>query len=54
MYTAPVWGSGKTLLASCVAELAGEEPKVMPSLDDEDELRKRLLAAAREGAQHSL
>jgi len=50
-YTAPAAGSGKTLLALCVAALGGQEPVVMPPTEDDTELRKRLLAVAREGAR---
>lgn len=51
IYTAPIWGSGKTLLARCLAGLVGQEPAVMPAVEEEDELRKRLLSVAREGSR---
>ncbi|MCT2538768.1 hypothetical protein [Sedimentimonas flavescens] len=52
-FDAPVQGSGKTLLAQCIAVLAGaEEPTVTPPLsgrDAEEETRKRLLTFLRSG-----
>lgn len=48
-FDAPTPSSGKTLLATCVAELAGGEVAVVPECRDEEELRKRLLSALREG-----
>ncbi len=48
-FDAPVPGSGKTLLATCIAELAGGDIAVVPECREEEELRKRLLAALREG-----
>ncbi|WP_371056844.1 hypothetical protein [Rhodosalinus sp. K401] len=50
---APTQGSGKTLLAKCLAALAGEgDPLVYPHVDakNEDEIRKRLLSFFRTGA----
>ncbi len=45
-FDAPVQGSGKTLLASCVVALAGvERPSVYPHTTEEPEVRKRLLSA---------
>lgn len=47
-YDAPVQGSGKTLLAQCVAVVAtGSEPVVYPHLagNDDAEMRKRLFSA---------
>ncbi|MBW5804936.1 hypothetical protein FOZ70_09275 [Burkholderia sp. COPS] len=47
-YDAPVQGSGKTLLAQCVAVLAtGSEPVVYPHIagNDDAEMRKRLFSA---------
>lgn len=49
---APVQGSGKTLLASCIATLAtGETPEIWPHTagKDDEEIRKRLFAALRGG-----
>ncbi len=49
---APVQGSGKTLLASCVSALAtGYPPEVWPhtASRDDEETRKRLFAALRDG-----
>jgi hypothetical protein len=47
-FDAPVAGSGKTLLAKCLSYLAGEKcPGVFPSTDEENEIRKRLLAVLR-------
>ena len=49
---APVQGSGKTLLASCIAALAtGRAPEVWPhtASRDDEEVRKRLFAALRDG-----
>ena len=51
-YDAPVQGSGKTLLARCVAVLGfGGEPAVYPHTAgrDDEEIRKRLFAALRSG-----
>lgn len=50
LFTAPSAGSGKTLLALCLAILAGQTPEVFPRAQDDDELRKRLLAVCRGGA----
>ncbi len=47
---APTAGSGKTLLAECLAALSGQDARVIPRADAEDEVRKRLLAAARGGS----
>jgi hypothetical protein len=50
---APVQGAGKTLLASCVAALAtGRAPEIWPHTAgrDDEETRKRLFAALRDGA----
>jgi hypothetical protein len=49
---APVQGSGKTLLASCLAALAtGHAPEIWPHTAgrDDEEIRKRLFAAPRDG-----
>lgn len=49
---APVQGSGKTLLGSCIATLAtGELPEIWPHTGgrDDEEVRKRLFAALRGG-----
>lgn len=51
---APVQGSGKTLLASCIAALAtGDVPEVWPHTAgrDDEEVRKRLFTALRDGAR---
>lgn len=48
---APVAGSGKTLLARCLAILAGATPAVMPPVKEDEEMRKRLLALGRSGAK---
>lgn len=51
-YDAPVMGSGKTLLASCVVALAsGERPDVWPHTQHDEEIRKRLLAALLSGTR---
>lgn len=50
LFSAPVAGSGKTLLAKSIARMASaDEPSMLPPVEVEDELRKRLLAALREG-----
>lgn len=47
---APAAGSGKTLLARCIGMLAtGTDPAILPPADGDDETRKRLFAALREG-----
>ena len=48
-FDAPTAGSGKSLLGQCVLRLCGSTPTVIPECREEDELRKRLLAALREG-----
>lgn len=49
-FDAPERGSGKTLLAQCVAALAtGEQPSALPPVASEDELRKRIFAALCQG-----
>ncbi len=43
-------GSGKTLLAKCLAAISGEEiPSVMAGAEDDAEMRKRLIAVGRRG-----
>ena len=42
-------GSGETLLANCIAELAGGEAAVIPGCQDEGELRKYLWSCLRAG-----
>ena len=43
-FDAPVQGSGKTLLAKCVAVIAsGQRPKIQPHCREEEEVRKRLM-----------
>jgi hypothetical protein len=49
-FDAPAAGSGKTLLAECVALLCGSAPAMAPECREEDELRKRLLSFLMEGA----
>jgi len=47
---APAAGSGKTLLATCLALLAGEpSPSMIPPADTEEEWRKRITAFLRHG-----
>ena len=48
-FDAPTAGTGKTLLGQCSLRLCGSTPTVIPECRDEEELRKRLLAALREG-----
>lgn len=49
-FDAPAAGSGKTLLARCIGILAtGHEASILPPAADEDEARKRLFSALREG-----
>jgi hypothetical protein len=48
-FDAPAAGSGKTLLGQCSLRICGSSPTVIPECRDEEELRKRLLAALREG-----
>lgn len=49
-FDAPSAGTGKTLIAKCVAALGtGGDVSVMPPAKDEDEYRKRLFAALRGG-----
>jgi hypothetical protein len=49
-FDAPAAGSGKTLLAECIALLTGQAPALAPECREEDELRKRLLSFLMEGA----
>lgn len=52
-FDAPVQGSGKTLLAQCVAELAGERNATLyPHIQgrDDEEVRKRLMSFFRTGS----
>lgn len=51
---APTPGSGKTLLAFCLSALAGQNAEAIPRAADEDEMRKRLFAAARQGLKAPL
>jgi hypothetical protein len=45
-YDAPTQGSGKTLLADCIAFLTtGIKPDVFPPLNDDTEMRKRLFSS---------
>jgi hypothetical protein len=49
-FDAPAAGSGKTLLARCIGILAtGSDPSILPPADTDEETRKRLFAALREG-----
>lgn len=51
-FDAPAAGTGKTLLARCIALLTtGTEPALLPPATEEDECRKRLFAALRGGAR---
>jgi hypothetical protein len=49
-FDAPAAGSGKTLLASCVSALGGHKPSMTPPPREDDEARKALFAALRQGA----
>lgn len=50
LFTSPVPGSGKTLLARCIAALTGlGRAAMLPSSNSEEEVRKRLLAFGRVG-----
>jgi hypothetical protein len=51
LITAPAAGSGKTLLAVCLAILSGQNPEILPHVKDDDEMRKRLLSVVRSGAK---
>ncbi len=48
-FDAPDAGTGKTLLGRCLMRLCGSIPTVNPACGSEEELRKKLLAALREG-----
>lgn len=49
-YDAPAQGSGKTLLAQCVAVLAaGEDHTLLPPINNEQEMSKTLFSLLREG-----
>jgi hypothetical protein len=51
LFTASTAGSGKSLLARCLAYLAGcGIPAVMTGAEDDAEMRKRLVAVGRRGA----
>jgi len=47
-YDAPVAGSGKTLLAKCLAALSGETAAILPYVSKNEEMRKRLLPVLRQ------
>jgi len=47
-FTAPTAGSGKSLLARCLSEIAGDTPAMLPNAGEAEEIRKRLLALLRE------
>lgn len=49
LITSPTAGSGKTLLAHCLAALTGIKPVVMSKARDEAEMKKSLFASARLG-----
>lgn len=50
LITASTAGSGKSLLANCLSSLAGAVmPAVMPGVEDNTEMRKRLVAVGRRG-----
>ena len=49
-FDAPAAGSGKTRLAHCLAALGGHQPASFAPPPSDDELRKTLFAALREGA----
>ncbi|MGA7327334.1 MAG: hypothetical protein WBX25_23300 [Rhodomicrobium sp.] len=48
-FDAPQAGSGKTLLGLCILRLCGMAPQALPDCGSEEELRKTLLSALREG-----
>ncbi len=51
-FDAPAAGSGKTLLARCIGILAtGADPSILPPADTDEETRKRLFSALREGSR---
>ncbi|MBS0590294.1 MAG: hypothetical protein JSR65_06610 [Proteobacteria bacterium] len=51
-FDAPSAGTGKTLLARCIGILAtGNEPPILPPASEDEEMRKRLFAALREGSR---
>jgi hypothetical protein len=47
--TAPTAGSGKSLLAKCIAAIIDVVPAMLPDASDNEEIRKRLLALLRQG-----
>jgi hypothetical protein len=50
IFDAPAMGSGKTLLAKCIAALGGHVPELSVHPVEDEEARKSLFAALREGA----
>ncbi len=50
IFDAPVMGSGKTLLARCIAAIGGHVPELSVPPSENEEARKSLFAALREGA----
>ena len=50
-FDAPCAGSGKTLIAKFLSELAGVTPAMIPHASDPEEIRKRLLALLRQGSR---
>ena len=47
-FDAPTAGSGKSLLAKCLAIIAGDIPAMLPDAGDPEEIRKRILALLRQ------
>jgi hypothetical protein len=47
LISSPVAGSGKTLLANCLSALANQPIEVLPKIEEDEEMRKRLVALSR-------
>jgi hypothetical protein len=47
LISSPTAGSGKTLLAKCLSALANQPIEVLPKVDDDEEMRKRLVSLSR-------